>query len=161
MEETEDRTNYLKTTCTPMKYEDLLQRADEDDYGRFTGALAYIFVIDPLIIAQIANLDYLWRPNIKDKAVNYIQWLTCDNVMRDPIEEVLCYLFCKKDSCYNEPYEFNLTELKRRADHKLKIIREHGNMDEYFKCVSLRLWKKEGFIEENYGYFTERARKGY
>lgn len=136
---------YEKNICKIVTYDDLLQKANWGDYEMFCGGLACVFDLDPLIVGHIANLDKLWRPDIPQETqetyVNYIQWLSLPPYYKDPIEEILSYLFSKIDTV-----------------HMFKIIENHGNIDAYFEYVSTRLWKKSDYIRVNYEYYYTKAK---
>jgi hypothetical protein len=147
---------YEKNMCKIVTYNDLLQKADWEDHKMFCGALACVFDIDPLIIGRIGNLDYLWRPAINENDVNYIQWLTLSPDIRDPIQEILSYLFWKTDPVYYERYNKTDKEKDRIRLHMVKIIEKYGTIDKYFECVSTNLWKKSDYIRVNYGGYIPK-----
>ncbi len=137
-----------------MTENDLLQKCDVNNYNNFTGALMLIFDLDPEIIYNMSNRDLLWRPETKsiDYNMNYIQWITQKTDEREPVEEILSYLYRKSDVPWGEPYDFNNREIELRKSHLDKIDKKYGGLKSYLKTVSERLWKESLYLENNFSH---------
>ena len=162
---------YISKVCTPMTYQDCLQKADYDDYGKFAGALACIFDVDPKVIGQISNLDFLTPASIKkDEPVNYIQWVA----KRDNIDEVIHYLFMRYSPSWNEEYEHTSLD-RERIDryidtvvtdcyykHPSPLQSSNLSLDlakEYIRWLAVRFWQDPDiFLDENDCYIKYIAK---
>jgi hypothetical protein len=157
---TQDYENSLAEKIKNPKYEDLLQKIDEDNFEGFLSALVYVFDIDPKIIAHLANLNYLWRPDVKED-INYLQWITIKDgkYHRDPIKEILSYLFKSSDSVYNEPYRHTAQESIILVKHYEYIRTNYKTIGNYFAEISTKLWKDPLYLGRNYSWCIEPATK--
>jgi hypothetical protein len=153
-----DYENSLAEKIKNPKYEDLLQKIDEDNFEGFLSALVYVFDIDPKIIAHLTNLDYLWRPDVGEN-INYLQWITAKDGKhnRDPIEEILSYLFNRSDPVYNEPYRHTVEELIILQNHYVHIKKKYENMENYFGEIQKKLWTCPLYLKCNYTYYIKLA----
>jgi hypothetical protein len=112
-------------------------------------------------VGHLANLDLmrLWREGEKAERLNYVQALTGKSDGIESVGELLSYLFDWTEPGYRDPYQHN--EQKRqliRASYDT-ILANHGTATEYFKWVSLRLWRPADWLAENYGEYLQRATK--
>lgn len=167
------REEYISKVCAPMTEQDCLQKASYNEYEKFAGALAWAFNVDPKVIGQISNLDFLTRASIKkDEPVNYIQWIVKD----DNIDQVIHYLFMQRDPTYDEDYEH--TDLERgRIDNYAKMAvagcfeRYSKNLTtiqghlavyfakDYIRWLAVRLWQDpDDFLSENECYLKYIAK---
>lgn len=167
---------YISNVCAKMTYEEcFLQALDEDDNGLFTGALACIFDVDPRVIGQVYNLDFLYRPDIWTKhgqALNYIQWVSKVEGRYDNIEEVLTYLFSLRNH-HREEYEHSKEGLERIHAYVRKVMSLFpGAQDDrsiaclYLEWLGRRFWRDPVRFREDYEGFIpyivstiERVRK--
>ena len=124
-----------------------------DDYQKFTATLALVFDVDCELVANLANYDYLSRPKMEPN-VNYAQWLTGTPDERNPIAELLSYLFTKTDDVWDEPFLFTERELVLRKLH-LNKIKTYGNATHYFRACSEKLLKEEDYLEKQYFYYIK------
>ena len=152
----------LKNVNVNMTENMLLQKCDVDNYKNFAGALMLIFDLDPETVYNLSNRDFLWRPEAKsnDYSVNYIQWITQETNERDPVEEILSYLYRKSDPVWGEPYDFDNRELQLRKAHLDKIEKKYGGLKSYFETVSERLWKESSYLEDNYKHIVSIKKTG-
>ena len=144
-----------------MTENDLLQKCDVDNFKNFTGAMMLIFDLDPEILYNLSQMDYLWRPTTdKGYTANYIQWLTfSDCEERDPIEEIFSYLYRNGDAHWNEPYCFSERDIELRKQHLEKIELKYGGLDSYLKIVSNKLWQDSYYLRDNYLQIINSGRK--
>lgn len=146
-----------------VKYEDLLEIVDPENFEKFTGSLMVIFDVDPEILMDLANYDYLWRPEIHEKgfSLNYIQQLTSDKNgnFRCPINELFSFLFTNTEPYCNEKYIFTQRQKTLRIEHLKKIMTKYGGVKKYFEEVSKRLWRDDNYLSENWPYFVDVATK--
>ena len=73
-----DQDKISRLVNTEFKENDLLKKFDSN-YQNFASALALVFEIDPEIMYNISNLDYIWMPEKEiyhGIHLNYIQALT-------------------------------------------------------------------------------------
>ncbi len=149
----------------------LLSPIDEYCYELFVEAVKYAFDLADKEGAELLdgmiNRDYLWRPDeisIKSLNINYFQWISCDTTEREPIPEILSYLFYNRDPVYREPYMFTEREQELRKIFYQKIVNkykpsyytyenescEHLSQVEtiknYFDAVQRRLWRNKPIV---------------
>ncbi len=146
--------NYSSSKFTP---EDMLQKADFNNYEKFKNSLVLIFELDDKIMTYMNNNNHIQIPIIDDNDVensyNYVQWITykLNTNVNNCIEKILSYLFCDK-SC-----DFSDDEKGLRLLHLKKIMEKYGNAKTYFDKISERLWKKSSYLCENYDYYYSMA----
>ena len=125
---------------------DTRHKYDYKNYRNFLGTVMIVFDMNPEMLWHLQNLDYLWRPNTENKNLNYIQWLTSPTSEREPVDEVLCYIFKKGDPRYGDPYERSKREHELRKEHLEKIEEEYGGRNKYLESVAERLWQEKDYL---------------
>ena len=151
----------------PVGMMDLMAPAQDGEneqlYGKFCGALAFVLGLPSQLVGHVANLDYIEVPSL-DRLdatmgrVNYIQLLTVgrDTMRRDAIEEVLCYLTYFRESLYDEPYQHSEPE-KKLLRHAIQMIAEtHRSARDYFAWASVRLWRDASYLATHYVFYLDR-----
>lgn len=139
----------------------LAERYDaEDEHFRavFEDALASALEVDPYIVAQVANLDFLRCPNgrvddIDDVALNCAQLLTHGSKGPDSIEAVLSFL-CEPCGRDEEPYEHSAAMQATIRATLRHILDTYGTADKYFSAVSRTLWRHEKYMVEAMGSYV-------
>lgn len=124
----------------------------ENYYYHYAGVLAKVFDVDPMIVAQLCNLDYVRLPHTKkDQPLsNYVQLLTATDKGESTMTELLSFMTDFGDPDYREPYQHTEQDRGRLRKAIYDIASKHGSAACYFKWVSLRLWQKESYLEETY-----------
>lgn len=84
------------------------------------------------IMHDITNLDLLWRPETKERSVNYYHWMTRDTREREPIWSMYSYLFEKYDPWHYD--EFSLTEKEKQA------------LKEFYKFIKNKYQTAEAYV---------------
>ncbi len=121
-------------------------------HAKFTAALAQAFDLDPYLVAQLDNLDRLRLPSVKEDCplFNCAQALT---LKADPIGEVLSFLFSPTEPVYGEPYAHGRAMYNRIINAITRIAVVYGSAAEYFRAVSLRLWRPADYLAQYYSHY--------
>jgi hypothetical protein len=162
--------------CIPMTNEDLLQKADYNDVGRFIGTIINIFDVDERIVIKLIESNYLHRPKMGNDIINFIQWITSPNKNEesDVVTAILSYLFSVFDPINDEEYQHSDLDRRLINTHLCKIITKYEDtkniplyfveqyyesrkLDGYFEVVSERLWKDPKYLHRTHAYYRERA----
>lgn len=116
----------------------------------FSHALVLALEVDPYIVAQVGNLDFLRRPTPESDAtaVNCLQLLTLDIKGVVSIEAVLGFICCAIDRS-GEPYEHSEAMKNAIRETLHRIAQKHANAHAYFVHVSRNLWRDDRFLIEN------------
>ena len=119
----------------------------KDSYITYHKALVLALQVDPLIVAQVANLDFLREPETDDAQadVNYAQLLTLDEDGTSSIRAVLSFMVDLKDRT-GEPYDHSPVMQQAIRDTLERIADEHHTASAYFKVVSRRLWRRRNYL---------------
>lgn len=130
-------------------------------YKKLVGTLALVFGLEPLLVGHLANLDLmrLWCEGEQSEHLNYVQALTGKSEGEESVGELLSYLFDWSEPDYREPYQHSEQERQLIRASYDSILTNHANATEYFKWVSLRLWRPANWLAENYGEYLDRATK--
>lgn len=136
----------------------LSDRYDPDHphaHSIYQHALAHAMKVDPYIVAQIANLDLLRRPNhigrcdhneCSIEQINCAQALTLGNDTRS-IDAVVSFL-CDTEDIGCEPYEHS-KEMQETIRKTLKNIGESfETAHSYLRSVARALWRDEKFLTD-------------
>lgn len=129
----------------------------DDSHFRFAAALAQAFDVDPFIVAQISNYDYLRAPDANSDLPfpNCAQALTMHDADADPTSELLSFLVSHAEPTYDEPYQHSASDMMRIRQAIVKIATEHKTAAEYFRFVSRRLWRTEDYLANNYASYMK------
>lgn len=142
------------------------------------------------MLNDLKDRDYLWRPdetvflvpshgnqevprwefdsdekyqsykNNNSVSINYLQWITRETEQREPIREIVSYLFYNSDPEWHEPYSFSKEEKQWRKKFYEKLIKKYSEdfISKYFKNVSKKLWRHETFMNSNFNSQDIEAR---
>jgi len=155
-----DKEKYLAKKAKKMGAINLSAQLDPkspDFYYRFAGALAAVFAVDPLIVAQLYNYGYLSMPYIPEDwpMPNYAQVLTFRRKGRDPIEELLSFLVSHADPLWHESYQHSAFDKERLRSTISSIALIYSTAVIYVRWVSDRLWRDPFYLETQYGHYVK------
>lgn len=133
-----------------------LNKIDYENYELFTNTVMKVFDLNPLIMKDICNHDLLWRPDSMHN-INYYQWITQETSERDPVLSVLSFLIDNRDPYWHEPYgERNNKEIR---EHLVKIMEKYKTVSNYFKEISIKLWKDNDYMSKYYSNYETKFEK--
>lgn len=117
-------------------------------------ALAQAMKVDPYIVAQVGNLDFLRRPDHVScdhnecgiEQINCAQALTLGNDTRS-IDAIISFL-SDTENLECEPYEHN-KEMQETIRKTLKNIGEtYDRAGSYLRSVACAMWRDENFLTD-------------
>ncbi len=152
------REEMAKMKCHGLQLTDRFAPDNDDkhSYAIFHNALVQALDVDPLIVAQVGNLDRLREPETReDQAdVNCAQLLTLDDDGTESIENILSFMVDTSDRD-DEPHEHSpLLQMAIRAT-LVKIAVVDKTAAQYFEAVSRRLWRKADYLASHMPYHMD------
>lgn len=133
----------------------------EQWYYGYAGALAQVFDVDPLLVAQLVNLDYLSVPYVDEDTPLpcYAQLLTMTTTGRDSIGELLAYVTDYRDEAWREPYQHSSFDKARLRLTIAHIAKTYTSANAYFATVSERMWRRRDYLETRYEHYLVLLQK--